>query len=207
METTPTPGVGQQQLGSRFSTALVFAAELHREQRRKGSRVPYVSHLLGVASLALEHGANEDEAIAALLHEVEDQGGLTTAETIGRLYGEAVTTIVLACSNSHGEGDTRTTSEKKAAYVEHLRTAGEPALLVSAADKLHNARTILTDLHSAPDVAAFWSRFTMSAAENLAYYRGLVAAFRARDGRHVALARELATVVEEMARYVTLADP
>src|SRR5574338_1076604 len=123
-------------LGARFDDALVFAARLHRRQIRKGTRIPYIAHLLAVTALVVEDGGDEDQAIAALLHDsVEDQGGLATLEEIRQRFGERVAGIVLACSDS-------TTSprppwrERKENYLAHLKHAPPDALRVSLADKV-----------------------------------------------------------------------
>ncbi len=183
-------------LSVRFERALAYAAKLHAKQVRKGSRVPYVAHLLAVASLALEHGASEDEAIAALLHDaVEDQGGLKTLATIERRFGPAVAAIVLACS------DTVVTPKppwrlRKEAYLAHLQRAPASVRLVSAADKVHNARSTVADLRRlGPRV---WTRFHAGPAEQLWYYRSLVAIFDERGPKP--LAEELSRAVREMQR-------
>ncbi len=181
-------------LTARFEQALVYASRLHARQLRKGSATPYVSHLLAVAALVLEHGGDEDQAIAALLHDaVEDQGGPPTLAAIRRRFGSVVAGIVAACS------DTDVTPKppwrpRKQAYLQHLRTAPAAVRLVSAADKLHNARTTVADLRAqGPRV---WKRFHAGPEEQLWYYRSLVAIFRRRGPG--ALAEELARVVSEM---------
>ncbi len=182
-------------LSSRFETALAFAARLHRDQLRNDTAIPYVSHLLGAASLALEHGADEDEAIAALLHDaVEDQGGTSTLETIGLLFGDKVAEVVRACSDNDGDGEKLPWKQRKVAYLEHLQHATASTRLVSASDKLHNARSILSDLRQ--DGEGVWSRFSSSKPEILWYYRSLAAEFR--TGIPKGLADELAAVVSEM---------
>src|SRR5919202_957739 len=144
-------------LTRRFEEALTFAARLHSAQVRKGTTVPYVSHLLAVAAVALEHGADEDEAIAALLHDaVEDQGGAATREEIRRRFGDRVAEIVDGCT------DAETTPkppwrERKERYVSHIASAPPSVRLVSAADKLHNARSILADLRTCGE--GVWDRF------------------------------------------------
>src|SRR4051794_14565870 len=130
---------------SRFEDALVYATRLHAQQVRKGSGVPYIAHLLAVTAIAMEYGADEDTAIAALLHDaVEDQGGAATREAIRRRFGERVVAIVDGCT------DTEVTPKppwraRKDAYVAHVLVAPPDVRLVSAADKLHNARSILAD--------------------------------------------------------------
>ena len=123
----------------RFCEALEYAVRLHAAQRRKGSDTPYIAHLLSVTAIVLEHGASEDEAIAALLHDaVEDQGGAPVREEIRRRFGPAVATIVDGCT------DCDTTPkppwrERKEAFLARLPSAGRSVHLVTAADKLHNA--------------------------------------------------------------------
>ena len=183
-------------LSNRFEEALVMATRLHGLQRRKGTDVPYVAHLLGVASLVLEGGGDEDQAIAALLHDaVEDQGGRRTLEEIRRRFGDRVAGIVEGCTDS----DTVPKPpwrERKERYVDHIRHAPAEVRLVSAADKLHNARAILADLHRHGD--AVWQRFTADRAGVLWYYRSLVTAFRETDTGY--LADELDRVVTELER-------
>src|SRR3954470_1989487 len=117
----------------RFRDALVYAAELHVDQVRKGSDTPYVAHLLAVTSLVLEHGASEDEAIAALLHDaIEDQGGAATREEIRRRFGDAVTAIVDGCTDADVIPKPPWRARKEA-YVAHVRTAPPSVRLVSSA--------------------------------------------------------------------------
>ncbi|GIW05999.1 MAG: hypothetical protein KatS3mg060_0804 [Dehalococcoidia bacterium] len=178
-------------LGPRFDNALLFAAELHRAQRRKGTAIPYLAHLLGVTSLVLEHGGDEDEAIAALLHDaVEDHGGAPVLAEIRRRFGERVADIVAACSDTV-ETPKPPWRERKRAYLAHLETATPSVLLVSAADKLHNARTILADFRREGE--AVWTRFNGGREGTLWYYRALAEAFT-RLGP-IELAEELARVV------------
>jgi (p)ppGpp synthase/HD superfamily hydrolase len=179
-------------LSERFTQALTYAHELHAKQVRKGSGVPYISHLLGVASIALEYGANEDEAIAALLHDaIEDQGGAATREEIRRRFGDNVTAIVDGCTDA----DTTPKppwKERKQAYINHLPTASASVLLVSACDKLHNTRSILKDYRIMGE--AVWERFQGGREGTLWYYRALVDAF-ALTG--------VTPVVEELSRVVS----
>ena len=155
----------------RFTNALTFAAQLHATQTRKGGEVPYIAHLLGVASIALEYGANEDEAIAALLHDaIEDQGGAATREEIRRRFGDTVTEIVDGCTDS----DTTPKPpwrQRKQAYIAHIPKASASVLLVSAADKLYNSWSILKDYRLIGD--AVWERFQGGKDGTLWYYRSL----------------------------------
>lgn len=163
-------------LSKRFNDALTFAADLHATQTRKGSGVPYIAHLLGVASIALEYGANEDEAISALLHDaIEDQGGAATRDEILRRFGPTVCAIVEGCTDS----DTAPKPpwrQRKEAYIAHLPTASGSVILVSSADKLHNARSILQDYRILGD--PLWDRFKGGKQGTLWYYRALVEAFK-----------------------------
>jgi GTP pyrophosphokinase len=182
-------------LTDRFEEALVFAARLHSQQLRKGTTVPYVAHLLGVASIALEHGADEDEAIAALLHDaVEDQGGAPTRELIRRSFGERVASIVDACTDAETIPKPPW-RERKERYIAHLKAEESPSVwLVSAADKLHNARTILIDYRTHGEEV--WARFKGGRDGSLWYYRTLVETFLEK-GR-TPLFEELARVVAEI---------
>ena len=185
-------------LSQRFIDALTFATTLHANQIRKGSGVPYISHLLGVTSIALEHGANEDEAIAALLHDaIEDQGGVATREEIRRRFGDTVTEIVNGCTDA----DTTPKppwQQRKEAYIAHIPTASTSVRLVSAADKLHNARSILTDYYIVGE--AVWKRFQGGKEGTLWYYRSLVVAFRQAGSSP--LIDELERVVSELEHQV-----
>ena len=194
-------------LGERFDRALALASELHRRHWRKGTTIPYVAHLLGVASLVLEHGGDEDEAAAALLHDaVEDQGGAPTLARIRAELGDAVADTVSAVS------DTDVTPkppwrERKERYLAHLRDASASARLVSAADKLHNARAIVLDLRVLG--ATLWDRFAGGRDGTLWYYRSLVEAMRAPrtssgGGPPAALLDELGRTVGEMERLAAV---
>jgi (p)ppGpp synthase/HD superfamily hydrolase len=183
-------------LSARFEEALILAVRWHAGQVRKETTIPYMAHLLGVASLVLEQGADEDEAIAALLHDaVEDQGGAVALEEIRRRFGDGVAEIVAGCT------DAWTTPkppwrERKEAYIAHLRQAPASVRLVSAADKLHNARAILADYRALGE--ALWSRFNGGKAGTLWFYRALVETLRSIDP--TPLVEELDRVVSEIER-------
>ena len=189
-------------LPPRFEEALVFAARLHGGDVRKGTTIPYVSHVLGVASIALEHGANEDEAIAALLHDtVEDAKAESESvrTEIRRRFGAAVLEIVDGCT------DARTRPkppfrERKERYIAGLRGASPSTHLVSASDKLHNARAILRDYRVMGE--ALWARFNGGRSGTLWYYRALADTFRELGPDR--LAEELNRVVSEIEQ---MADP
>jgi (p)ppGpp synthase/HD superfamily hydrolase len=194
-------------LSSRMSDAFAFAADLHHSQTRKGTAVPYLSHLMAVAALVLEHGGNEDEAIAALLHDaLEDQsdhfpGGITALrQEIDRRFGPTVTAIVEACTDacSHPKPPWR---PRKEAYIAHLATAPVSVLRVSAADKLHNARCILSDYRILGD--GLWDRFNADRDQILWYYRALIEVFQDRPAPP-GLLIELERTVAELEHLVQL---
>jgi (p)ppGpp synthase/HD superfamily hydrolase len=182
-------------LGERFQRALGLALELHRDQVRKGpKRIPYVAHLLGVASIVLEDGGDEDEAIAALLHDgPEDRGGGATLERIRAEFGERVAAIVEGCSDTL-EQPKPPWRARKERYLGHLEEAPPDVLHVSLADKVHNARAILGDYREVGE--ELWSRFRGTREESLWYYRALAELFSRR--RPGPLAEELARTVDEI---------
>lgn len=183
-------------LGPRFDDALAFASELHRTQQRKSTEIPYVSHVLGVASLVLEDGGSDDEAIAALLHDaVEDQGGAPTLELIRQRFGDTVAAIVAGCSDTDQDPKPPWRARKEA-YLAHLEDTGESVLRVSLADKLHNARAIARDRRTHGD--AVWSRFTAGRDEQLWYYRALLEVFKRRSSSP--MVNELEAAVVELTR-------
>lgn len=183
-------------LGERFLSALVFAGELHRNQTRKGTVIPYVGHLLAVAALAVEHGADEDTAIAALLHDaVEDQGGHRTAEWILERFGPKVHETVLACTDSFTEPKPAW-APRKQTYLARLATASPEARLVTACDKLHNARSILADYRELGE--ELWSRFAGRREGTLWYYRAVLDALAKHGSSR--LLEELERVVSEIER-------
>ena len=179
---------------SRFDQALVFAAQLHKDQRRKGSGVPYVSHLLAVAALVIEHGGDEDEAIAALLHDaIEDQGGPKAREEIRNQFGDRVTEIVDGCTDSETIPKPPW-KDRKLAYIAHLADACASVRLVSAADKLHNARSILIDYRGLGE--EIWQRFQGRKTGTLWYYRSVLDVL-SQSGK-TPLVAELDRVVREL---------
>jgi (p)ppGpp synthase/HD superfamily hydrolase len=163
-------------LSERFEEALAYAARVHADQVRKGAGVPYISHLLGVCSIALEFGADEDAAIGALLHDAaEDQGGRPRLEEIRAKFGEAVAEIVEGCTDTFDTPKPKWRPRKEA-YIAHLASASAATRLVSASDKLHNARAILRDVAARGDAA--FEIFAGKKDGTLWYYRALVAQFR-----------------------------
>ena len=186
-------------LTARFEDALVYATRLHEGQKRKGTDTPYVSHLLGVASLVLEHGGDETAAIAGLLHDAaEDQGGEATLEEIRRRFGDSVAQIVDACSDTF-ECPKPPWRPRKEMYIERMRTASPAVKLVSSADKLHNARAILADYRSVGE--ALWSRFSGGKSGTLWYYRALVDAY-SKSGA-TSLVGEIDHAISEVVRLST----
>ena len=168
---------------ARFDDALQLAATLHRDQTRKGSGVPYITHLLGVAALVGDHGGSEEQVIAALLHDaLEDclaQHPDLHAQIKGR-YGQSVLAMVEALSDTQAHPKPPWL-ERKQAYIQHVERASshDASLLVSVADKLYNARTILRDSRVVGD--EIWSRFKASREQALWYYRSLADAFTAKQ--------------------------
>jgi hypothetical protein len=193
-------------LTTRFSEALTFAFTLHGQQERKGSRVPYMVHLLGTAAIVLHFGGDEDQAIAALLHDsAEDQGGLATLKTVRRGFGNRVADIVRRCSDTF-ENPKPEWRRRKEAYLRKLPREPASALLVSAADKLDNARAIVADLRAIGGGRQgearnrVWLRFSGKKDGTLWYYDSLVAAYSrvARRAHIESLAKELRIVVGQM---------
>jgi (p)ppGpp synthase/HD superfamily hydrolase len=188
----------------RLAAALALANGAHRGQMRKGTEVPYISHPLAVAALVLEFGGNEDQAIAALLHDTIEDAGEAYAGRIGAEFGPAVLAIVRGCTDGSYEAKAaaRTPEAKyanwrarKRAYLGHLHgvSPGAPLLLVSACDKLHNARSIVADVHLLGN--ALFDRFTGRRDGTLWYYDELAGIFADKG---VAPARALARVVTSM---------
>ena len=183
-------------LSERFDQAVTLAHSLHAGQYRKGSKIPYLAHLLAVAALVLEDGGDEDEAIAALLHDaVEDQGGPRTLTRIGELFGDRVAAIVDACSDTDAVPKPPW-RERKQTYIEHLGSVDPSVIRVSLADKLHNARAILFDLREHGE--DLWKRFnTMSGDDQIWYYGELARAYEERSGGP--MAAELRRTVDQIA--------
>jgi (p)ppGpp synthase/HD superfamily hydrolase len=184
-------------LGTQFDEALVYAHCAHRDHQRKGTEIPYVSHLLAVASIVLESGGDEDEAIAALMHDVvEDRGGSTRLADVRARFGDRVARIVEECSDTDVVPKPPWRARKEA-YIAHLEDCSPEALRVSLADKLHNARSILADYRQIGD--ALWARFDPD-ADTVWYYRALCTAFQAHGANPQV--DELNRVVTELERLV-----
>ncbi len=185
-------------LGPRFLRAFQFAAEKHAGQTRKASTIPYIAHLMGVASLVLEAGGDEDLAIAALLHDVvEDCGGAPMLKEVRRRFGARVAKVVDGCTDA----DTYPKPpwrERKEKYLRHLAAADDDTRLVSAADKLNNVRSILSDYREVGELV--WARFQGGREGTLWYYRTLRNEFL----RHVPnrITRDLELAVNELESLV-----
>ena len=181
---------GKPTLGPRFLRAFLFAAEKHKHQTRKASSIPYLGHLMGVASLVLEAGGDEDLAIAALLHDVvEDCGGAPMLKDVRRRFGSRVAKVVDGCtdSDSYPKPPWR---ERKIKYIERLKTEDGDTRLVSAADKLNNVRSILSDYRAVGELV--WSRFSGGREGTLWYYRTLLDEFLRHEPNRITCDLELA---------------
>lgn len=164
--------------GPRLADAAALALEAHTGQMRKGTSIPYVSHVLAVCAIVLENGGDEDEAVAALLHDVvEDGGGRPMLERIRAEFGARVAMIVDGCTDAYVTPKPPW-AERKRAYLEKLESADDSVVLVSAADKLHNARAILSDYRAVGP--ALWDRFTSSPEETVGYYVALASIYGRR---------------------------
>jgi (p)ppGpp synthase/HD superfamily hydrolase len=196
-EQTTTPRLTDQ-----FAKAMVYAERKHHTQVRKGGDIPYVGHLLSVAGLVINDNGSEAQAIAALLHDaVEDQGGPPTLEEIRAEFGDEVARIVEECSDTD-EVPKPPWLERKRKYINHLADVGEDTLLVSVADKLDNARSMLRDYHQ--HGPALWQRFNRkNPHDHLWYYGELLNAYRNR-GCESWMVDELGRVVDELKRQVEL---
>ena len=183
---------------TRLQEALLLASELHASQTRKGTTIPYLAHLLGVAATTMEHGGGEDEIIAALLHDaVEDQGGLPTLERIRSAFGDRVAYLVMGLTDAIVEPEPPWRA-RKAQYLAHLEKSDDSVRLVSMADKLYNAQSIVRDLRK--NGTATLDRFTGGRDGTVWYYQALAAAHRKTSSRDSALLGELARVVEDLAQ-------
>lgn len=211
------------ELTNRYAEALQLAYKLHKKQYRKGTEIPYLSHLLAVSAIVMEHGGSEDEAIAALLHDaVEDAGkvlqsvrevlgdpdltqaeaGTRVLEYIRERFGDAVAHIVQECSDA--ETDPKPPYlERKRAYLSRLTEASLPARLVSAADKLHNLRAIVADYRIHGE--ALWQRF-VSEADSLEEKRRLTLWYYRELAREFSSARGPGVIGAELERLLASFD-
>jgi (p)ppGpp synthase/HD superfamily hydrolase len=200
---SPSKQKSAVKLGPRFRRAFLLAADKHSGQTRKASTIPYMAHLMGVASLALEFGGDEDMAIAALLHDVvEDCGGVPMLAEVRRRFGPRVEKIVNGCTDSYTDPKPPW-RERKETYIRHLKKADAETRLVSAADKLNNVRSILSDYREVGE--SIWERFNGGREGTLWYYRSLLEEFlRHKPNR---LITELELAVRELEARASLARP
>ena len=181
-------------LGPRFERALLFATRKHAGQTRKATAVPYIAHLLSVAGLVLEAGGDEDLAIAALLHDVvEDCGGAPMLQEVRRRFGKRVANVVDGCTDTDLDPKPPW-RQRKENYLKHLQTADADVRLVSVADKLHNARSILADYREIGEPV--WDRFQGKRDGTLWYYRALLNEFR--RGQANPLINQLERLINEL---------
>src|SRR5215475_2322126 len=185
-------------LTRRFDFALQFACALHFEEERKGTRTPYIAHLMNVCALVLEACGDEDQAIAALLHSaVEKHGGVSMLNTIRELFGSRVANALVFRPGSIASNPTKKLDwrGRKAKYLEHLRNANGDAVLVAAADKLHDARAMLSDARKMGEKS--WKRFKGPKRDQLWLYGEIIETLRSR-GVAKTLVDELSCVVAEL---------
>jgi (p)ppGpp synthase/HD superfamily hydrolase len=200
--------LNEQELTPKFTEALVYAAMTHRGQLRKGTNGSYLGHLLGVTGIVIDSGGTETEAIAAVLHDAaEDCGGQPRLDDIRKLFGDAVADIVGGCSDALVEYGAEKPSwkDRKLRYIAHLRESTKLSVyLVSCADKLHNARAILSDYIALGD--DLWGRFNKSAGRDgvLWYYNQMVETYAngPADPRRVGILRQLKETVAELGKLV-----
>lgn len=168
-------------LSERLSQALALAIEAHNGQFRKETTIPYIAHPMAVASIALEYGADEDQAIAALLHDAVEDGGANYAEVIRSKFGDRVADIVNGCTDGvpDNNGNKPPWKQRKESYIAHLKSAPDDVLLVSGSDKLHNARAIVSDLQNIG--LRVFDRFSSSKEQTLWYYQSLADIFKHRN--------------------------
>lgn len=189
------------QLSDRFQTALAFAFRVHGQDRRKGGPTPYFAHLMSVCALVLSDGGNEDEAIAALLHDMlEDHPREVTRADLERLFGPRVRYLVEVCTDTPPDytgGERPPWHGRKGAYLDHIRATPPADLRVPLADKLDNARSVLADYQRLGD--DLWAIFTVGKEGQLWFYREAVGAFR-HAGVRSPMLDELERVVEEIER-------
>ncbi|WP_090128797.1 HD domain-containing protein [Limnohabitans sp. Rim11] len=180
---------------SKLASALDLAIQAHQGQVRKSTTIPYISHPMAVASIALEFGATEDQAIAALLHDAIEDGGIQYANIIKAQFGDHVHNLVQGCTDGtpDASGKKAPWLERKTAYLHHLEAASDEVLLVSCSDKLHNARAIVSDLIN--EGPSMFNRFSSTTEQTLWYYRQLAMIF---NNRKTPPAKALEAAVSQM---------
>ena len=182
----------------RLHAALDYAAEVHNGQKRKGTTIPYLAHPLGVCSLVLEYGGDEDQAIAGLLHDVIEDGGEQHGAVIRSKFGDRVAGIVEACTDGVPDpnGDKAPWRMRKEGHIHHLREAPLDAELVAACDKLYNARAIAGDVRAGG--REVFNRFKASREDTLWYYQSIFDVLQNRLGRSSPMIFELRSAIEDM---------
>jgi len=187
-------------LTDRIAQALAMAVEAHDGQTRKGTAIPYIAHPMAVASIALEHGADEEQAMAALLHDTVEDGGANFAQRIREAFGDRVADIVQGCTDGvpDASGNKPPWKARKERYVAHLEHASDDVLLVSGSDKLHNAHAIVEDLLTIGP--AVFDRFTATKEQTLWYYETLARVFTQRG---TPVAKALNDTVRRMKELAT----
>lgn len=188
----------------RISDAFALAAQVHADQKRKGTNIAYISHPMAVASQVAVWGGDENQLIAALLHDVVEDGGIHYRDVIQHRFGQVVADIVMGCSDAapqagEAKGDWKT---RKTAYIRHLETASSAELLVSAADKWHNLLSILSDVRQIGN--AVYERFISPETDlekkrtlTLWYYQSLIDIYRKRG---LKAAGDLQRLLDEITR-------
>ena len=183
--------------GRKFEEAMIYASHVRAGQKRKGIETPYITHLLAVSSIVGENGGTENAAVAALLHDApEDQGGKERLEDIRARFGDEVAEIVAGCSDTFEQPKPKW-KERKERYIERIREDSNSVRLVSAADKLHNARSVLSDYRKLG--GTLWERFNGGREGTLWYYGALVEAFQ-ETGTNPSIVGELDRVVGQLKR-------
>ncbi|HEX5962059.1 MAG TPA: HD domain-containing protein [Rhodanobacteraceae bacterium] len=195
-------------LSGRFTQAVDYAREAHASQTRKGT-IPYLAHLLGVASLVLDYGGDEDQAIAALPHDTVEDQGAHHETLIRRQFGDRIADLVLACTDGTLEGKAEATTpearhagwlQRKQRYLAHLAEIQNDALLVSGSDKLHNARAIVAGLRDPAIGPAVFERFTGRRDGTLWYYREIACLFATRHAPMAVALDDAVAAMEAQAR-------
>ncbi len=186
-------------LTDRIAQALALAVKAHKGQYRKGTTIPYISHPMAVASIALEHGANEDQAMAALLHDAIEDGGAQYAKEIQDQFGPHVLAIVEGCTDGVPDalGYKGSWKMRKERYLKHLESASVDVVLVSSSDKLHNARSIVEDqLKTGNEV---FTRFSATKAQTLWYYSSLAEIFDRKSSPVAPALNETVQIMKRLA--------
>ena len=182
-------------LSEKFVQAVSFANKIHTGQVRKGTNIPYISHLLAVASLVMENEGSEDEIIAALLHDaVEDCGGESILDEIKKRFGQNIASIVDGCTETY-ENPKPPWKGRKESYIAHIKEANPSVKLVPCADKLHNVRSILSDYRQEGET--LWNRFSASKEETLWFYQSM-ANILCASGKDLKVYADLDNAVKEL---------